>query len=186
MKQQKPKPIIAVVAPASGDGQDSPLGGKQRPVVVLLNDPSALDHDDDDEFDLSSLLGNFEPGDKNKVDYFQPELKPQMSEDGFEGGVAQAQYEPPGEEPDFIQPEVAPVVIPGPIAVDKVDQPAVPVAADEPIVVLADEPAVIVPIAEVAQQEPIVSDPVEQKAEEPAKIDEPVAAVEPEPVKVFY
>lgn len=183
MKQQKPKPIIAVVAPS--EGHDSV---KQRPVVVLLNNPSILGSEEDD-FDLSSLMGNFEPGDKNKVDYVQPDVKPHMSEDGFEGGVAQAQFDPavqPGEEPDFIQPETAPVVIPGPILVEKQEEVKQAAADEEAIVVLAEEPVAVPPMAE----DPVVPQPEEQpaqqveKVDEPAKVEEPVVPAQEESVKV--
>ena len=135
VKQQKPRPIIAVVAPSAAAGgelaQGQKISGatyKDQPVLLVLNNPAAgsqhqqqQSHEDDDfEFDLTKLLGNFQPAafDNYKPNQDQIELKPQDSEDGFVGGTASAQFQPGQQQhidddgEDFFQPDAKPIVVP--------------------------------------------------------------------------
>jgi len=137
VKQQKPRPIIAVVAPSAAAGgelaQGQKISGaayKDQPVLLVLNNPAAgsqqqhhqqQSHEDDDfEFDLTKLLGNFQPAafDNYKPNQDQIELKPQDSEDGFVGGTASALFQPGQQQhidddgEDFFQPDAKPIVVP--------------------------------------------------------------------------
>lgn len=199
LKQQPNKrPIIAVVAPSGGE-KISAGGYKDQPVLLVLNNPAQhqqpIDSEDDDDelFDLSKLLGNFQPAvfdkpSKHDDDDHVIELKPQDSQDGLVGGTANAQFQPSNQQQtiedageDFFQPDSKPIVVPQvvvqePIEVIAEEKPieqVVPVAADEPVAQLFELVPLPAAVETVQQADEIVVVP---SVDAPAQVEQPATS----------
>lgn len=141
-----------------------------EPVVLVLDHDDDLQQHQEEEFDLTKLVGNFVPATTNDEQVKEPEQQPELqepaSQDGFYGAEAQAQFESTQEtEQDFVQPELSPLVVPEGFVHDEKPKP---MAAVEVV-----QEAEIQPVAVVAD---LAAEPA--KIEEPVKVEEPVQVVE--------